>query len=90
MKDTDKTTQEKEFRQKLKVAFRTYSGPTRKFVQIVTGLGFSIILDRKHVILTICMNGQNYQFVTSRTPSDSRAGLNVSSYICRKLFNENY
>lgn len=74
-----------EIMENLKSIFDNYTRMGPKEKQILQNIGFSITEDGKHYKL-IYKNDSRYQFTTSKTTSDHRAGKNFLSTIKNKIF----
>ena len=71
-----------QMKMQLKKVFRNYRYMTPKLEDQLRQLGFSLVREKKHIILSyIRPDGRNVHIPISKTSSDKRAGLNLASKI---------
>lgn len=65
--------------------YRVFNASTAKKFK---NLGFEVLRDKNHIILTYKINGKMFEFSMSKTASDFRAGYKQAGVIYRVLENE--
>lgn len=74
----------KKFRCELKNALKSYSGMTKTLRRKLSSLGFTITDGGKHYKLYF-REDKHHSYTLSKTPSDSRSGLNFATDVLRMI-----
>jgi len=76
-----------QYRNKLKLIFRAYRGMTSKIESSLEEIGILVKRCRNHIVLEVqSVNGVKRSIPISRTPSDWRAGMKITSQIMNVIY----